>query len=84
MFARAVRIHTAIISPARNVTSILQRPSIVARSMATGSKVYLKASQQPQFYAKGLRPESAEKASQLLQENHEKHHIFFNQSGFHV
>lgn len=54
------------------------------RAMATGSKVHLEASQKPQFYVKGLKAESAEKASQLLQVNHEKHHIFFNQSGFHV
>jgi len=53
------------------------------RAMATGSKVHLEASQKPQFYVKGLKAESAEKASQLLQVNHEKHHIFFNQSGFH-
>ncbi|CAO2647435.1 Nn.00g083570.m01.CDS01 [Neocucurbitaria sp. VM-36] len=51
--------------------------------MATGSKVHLEASQQPQFYVKGLTAESAEKTSKLLQVNHEKHHIFFNRSGFH-
>jgi hypothetical protein len=52
--------------------------------MATGSKVHLEASQQPEFFVKGLKTESADKTSQLLQINHEKHHIFFNQSGFHV
>jgi hypothetical protein len=52
--------------------------------MATESKVHLEASQKPQYHVKGLRPESAEKASQLLQVNHEEHHIFFNQNGFHV
>jgi hypothetical protein len=52
--------------------------------MATGSKVHLTASQQPEFYVKELTAESADKTSQLLQVNHEKHHIFFNQSGFHV
>jgi UDP-N-acetyl-D-mannosaminuronic acid transferase (WecB/TagA/CpsF family) len=52
--------------------------------MATASKIHFDASQQPQFYVKGLTPESAEKTSQLLQVNHEKHHVFFNQSGFHV
>ncbi|KAJ4377491.1 hypothetical protein N0V83_000316 [Neocucurbitaria cava] len=51
--------------------------------MASGSKVHLEASQQPQFYVKGLTAESAEKTSKLLQVNHEKHHIFFNRSGFH-
>jgi hypothetical protein len=52
--------------------------------MATGSRVHLEASQKPQFYVKGITAESAERTSQLLQVNHEKHHIFFNQSGFHV
>jgi hypothetical protein len=28
--------------------------------------------------------EMAVKASELLQENHERHHVFFNKSGFHV
>ncbi|KAH7071516.1 hypothetical protein BKA63DRAFT_535382 [Paraphoma chrysanthemicola] len=51
--------------------------------MATSSKVRLEASQQPQFRVKGITTESAEKTSQLLQLNHEKHHIFFNRSGFH-
>jgi hypothetical protein len=46
--------------------------------MATGSKVHLTASQQPEFYVKELTAESADKTSQLLQVNHEKHHIFFN------
>jgi hypothetical protein len=52
--------------------------------MAAGSRVHLEASQKPEYYVKGLTPESAETASQLLQVNHEKHHIFFNKSGFHV
>jgi UDP-N-acetyl-D-mannosaminuronic acid transferase (WecB/TagA/CpsF family) len=52
--------------------------------MATASKVHLEASQKPEFYVEGLTEESAKKASELLQENHDKHHIFFNQSGFHV
>jgi hypothetical protein len=32
---------------------------------------------------KSLKPESALKATQLLQEDMEKHHIFFNNEGFH-
>ncbi|KAF1848138.1 uncharacterized protein K460DRAFT_276102 [Cucurbitaria berberidis CBS 394.84] len=51
--------------------------------MATASKIHLEASQQPQFYVKGLTAESAAKTSQLLQVNHEKYHVFFNRSGFH-
>ncbi|KAF2106589.1 hypothetical protein BDV96DRAFT_507582 [Lophiotrema nucula] len=51
--------------------------------MATASKVHLSPSQQPVFYLPGISSETADKASELLNENHEKHHIFFNQSGFH-
>lgn len=52
--------------------------------MATASTVKLDAGLQPEYYVKGLGEESARVASELLQENHEKHHIFFNQGGFHV
>jgi hypothetical protein len=51
--------------------------------MASGSKIHLEASQQPQYYVKGLTSESAKTTTELLQVNHEKHHIFFNKSGFH-
>ncbi|KAF3045941.1 hypothetical protein E8E12_008299 [Didymella heteroderae] len=51
--------------------------------MASGSRVHLDASQQPQYFVKGLKAESAKKTTDLLQVNHEKHHIFFNKSGFH-
>jgi len=52
--------------------------------MATPSKIQLSASQPTAFSLQGITDESAKKASELLQENHEKHHIFFNKSGFHV
>ncbi|KAL1601980.1 hypothetical protein SLS59_005146 [Nothophoma quercina] len=51
--------------------------------MASGSRVHLEASQRPQYYVKDLKEESARTTSELLQVNHEKHHIFFNKSGFH-
>ncbi|KAF1928300.1 uncharacterized protein M421DRAFT_420851 [Didymella exigua CBS 183.55] len=51
--------------------------------MASGSRVHLEASQQPQYFFKGLTTESANKTTELLQVNHEKHHILFNKSGFH-
>ncbi|KAF2649155.1 hypothetical protein K491DRAFT_698346 [Lophiostoma macrostomum CBS 122681] len=51
--------------------------------MATSSKIHLSASQRPEYYVAGLSQESADAASELLQENHEKHHIFFNRDGFH-
>ena len=54
------------------------------RHMATASIVKLEAGQKPEFYVEGIGEESAEKASELLQKNHESHHIFFNRDGFHV
>lgn len=93
MFARFARIPVAITKSSATSTlktdqttprfSSNSRPRIL-RTMATASKVHLSASQQPQFHINGLQPSSAEKASQLLQTNHSQHHIFFNQSGFHV
>jgi UDP-N-acetyl-D-mannosaminuronic acid transferase (WecB/TagA/CpsF family) len=52
--------------------------------MATSSKIHLSASQRPEYFVAGLSQESADAASELLQENHEKYHIFFNHDGFHV
>ncbi|CAI6298918.1 unnamed protein product [Periconia digitata] len=58
-------------------------PKYSARNMATASTIKLEAAQKPAFYVPDISEESAKVASQLLQENHEKHHIFFNQEGFH-
>jgi hypothetical protein len=52
--------------------------------MASESRVQLSAAQQPEFYIKGISDEAAQRTSELLQANHENHHIFFNKSGFHV
>lgn len=52
--------------------------------MATTTKIHLTANEKPAFFVAPLRKDSAEKASELLQENHEKHHIYFNNDGFHV
>jgi UDP-N-acetyl-D-mannosaminuronic acid transferase (WecB/TagA/CpsF family) len=91
MFVRSARIECGL-GPVK-IYSKAQLGSKLRRSfatqnttitMATGTRVHLKASQQPEFYVKGLTPESADRTSQLLQVNHEKHHIFFNRSGFHV
>ncbi len=35
------------------------------------------------FHTSSVNREAAAKTSQVLQENHENYHIFFNQSGFH-
>lgn len=35
------------------------------------------------FHTPGVNADAMAKASKVLQENHDNHHIFFNQSGFH-
>lgn len=51
--------------------------------MTTSSKVNLSPSQHPVFYVPGISSDTADTANALLQENHDKHHIFFNYAGFH-
>ena len=53
--------------------------------MATASKVQLSTDvgDWPEYYRKGITPEQSKKASEVLQENHDKYHIFFNPEGFH-
>ncbi|KAL8967511.1 MAG: hypothetical protein Q9183_002888, partial [Haloplaca sp. 2 TL-2023] len=51
--------------------------------MATGSKVQLSLDDCGVFHVPGITKKSAAKASELLQENHDRHHIFFNADGFH-
>ncbi|KAF2090701.1 hypothetical protein K490DRAFT_62024 [Saccharata proteae CBS 121410] len=50
--------------------------------MATARTVKLSPSDPPEVYYR-LGEDSAARASVLLQENHDKHHIFFNSAGFH-
>ena len=53
------------------------------RTMATSSKIVLTPAITGEFSVRGLTEGSAAKASEVLQENHEKHHIFYNKDGFH-
>ncbi|KAJ4293366.1 hypothetical protein N0V90_008648 [Kalmusia sp. IMI 367209] len=62
---------------------IWKADKFLVRGMATVGTVKLDAGQQPEFFVRGIGEESARVTSELLQENHEKHHIFFNQDGFH-
>ncbi|CAF9922569.1 hypothetical protein IMSHALPRED_005705 [Imshaugia aleurites] len=50
---------------------------------ASASQVKLSSNHCGVFHVPSVTEESAAKASQVLQENHEKHHIFLNESGFH-
>jgi hypothetical protein len=52
--------------------------------MATATKIHLTPSEAGIFHAPGITVESAAKASEVLQENHDKFHIYYNDEGFHV
>lgn len=53
--------------------------------MATASKVQLSTDvgDWPEYYRKGITEEQAKKASDILQENHDRFHIFFHPDGLH-
>lgn len=53
--------------------------------MATASKVQLSTDvgDWPEYYRPGITHEQAKKASELLQENHDRYHIFFHPEGLH-
>lgn len=53
------------------------------RKMATASHVQLSTQDTGVFRRPVIDAESAKKASQVLQENHDKYHIFFNSDGLH-
>lgn len=52
--------------------------------MATESKIQLSLKDRAVMSYPGATVESAAKASEILQENHEQHHIFTGPQGFHV
>ncbi|KAK6429340.1 hypothetical protein LTR95_014514 [Oleoguttula sp. CCFEE 5521] len=51
--------------------------------MATASTVQLSRRRKLQFSAPDLASDATQTTSKLLQDNHDQHHIFFNQQGFH-
>lgn len=52
--------------------------------MATARKICLSSGdQQPQCFVPGITQQQADVASRLLQKNHDHHHIFFGEAGFH-
>ena len=92
MFARLVHVRYALnassylslrLNPVQRLWTATP-PLRSDRTIATSSKIQLSPSQQPVFYLPGISSETADLTSELLQENHEKHHIFFNLAGFHV
>jgi hypothetical protein len=54
-----------------------------ARTMATASHVQLDVDAAGVYHASNITADSAKVGSELLQDNHDKHHMYFNKSGFH-
>ncbi|KAL4806396.1 hypothetical protein BDV18DRAFT_160464 [Aspergillus unguis] len=51
--------------------------------MATARKIQLSPERDTGVWSTGITAEGAKRASEVLQEDLEKHHVFFNNSGFH-
>ncbi|KAJ5908561.1 hypothetical protein N7495_001243 [Penicillium taxi] len=51
--------------------------------MATATKILLSPVADTGIYSSGVREDTAEFTSKILQEDMEKHHVFFNDLGFH-
>lgn len=85
MFAQRIRTKSLDLTTVTRQTAHSRHAprTNITRTMASGSRVHLEASQKPQYFVKGLQTESAKKTTELLQVNHKRHHIFFNKSGFH-
>jgi len=66
-----------------NASSAYSRTFAGIANMATSSKIVIAPALTGEFSVTGLTEASAKKASEVLQKNHEDHHIFFNKSGFH-
>ncbi|KIV86432.1 hypothetical protein PV11_02044 [Exophiala sideris] len=53
------------------------------RTMATAAHIELNPAQAGVYHLPNISSESSKIGSQLLQENHDRYHMFFNRSGFH-
>jgi sulfur relay (sulfurtransferase) complex TusBCD TusD component (DsrE family) len=51
--------------------------------MATATNIHLSPATDSGIYSSNVREDAARTASEVLQEDMEKHHVFFNEEGFH-
>lgn len=51
--------------------------------MASATKVQVSPQSDTGAWSTGITPESARTASEVLQEDLQKHHVYFNEKGFH-
>lgn len=81
-YSRTCTIHT--IQPARIPSTKHTKMSKPSPKRATPYTIHISASESPgHTHVDGLSQESADKASELLMQNHSKYHILFNDVGLH-
>jgi len=89
MLPSAVRLSTTAIVrhqflPLKSAIIATRSPAVTFhRGMATASRVQLSLNDCGEFHLPDITAESAAKGSEVLQENHENYHVFFNRAGFH-
>ncbi len=73
-----------IVTTARPLTHYSSPPKHF-RTMASATKVQLSTDvgDWPEYYRPGISEEQTKAASEILQENHDNHHIFFHSDGLH-
>lgn len=68
---------------ATTTTGIAAKPFDISSNMATAKKIQLSPQTDTGVWSRGVTEDSARMASEVLQEDLEKHHVFFNNMGFH-
>lgn len=66
-----------------SVRSQFVKSSLFVRNMATATQIHLSTTNTGVYHVPNIKKSSAERASQVLQENHDRNHIHFNDDGFH-
>lgn len=76
-----VRFATA--PTAASTTASTTTPATSNSNMATAKKIHISPTSDTGVWSTGVTEDSARAASEVLQEDLEKHHVFFNNMGFH-
>lgn len=79
-------IQPSLVPTSRLKTRLISNTGIKSRTlstMATATKIHLSPTADSGIYSSNVREDSARTASEILQEDMAKHHVFFNDSGFH-
>ncbi|KAJ5346003.1 hypothetical protein N7452_004007, partial [Penicillium brevicompactum] len=79
-------IQPSLVPTSRLKTQLISNTGIKSRTlstMATATNIHLSPTADSGIYSSNVREDSARTASEILQEDMAKHHVFFNDSGFH-